>query len=248
MVEGKVKFALWIAPETRQIVADIYKEDNCKSMSEFIEKAVLFYNGYLHARRAEYYLPRVLGSILQGTLGMFGDRIGKLLFKQAVECNIANHILAADTDMDKEISIKELCLKAGVSRQAFYRNFSSLDEVMEEKLGIISREITAGLTGDIHQNWIHIFMAVEKDMDGIRTLLKADMEHVILKYMNYYLPVGEKERKLQVVWNGVIYNLIIDWAVNKKPASYLEMAELAYQMTKEIPPVEQFVEFPFAQR
>lgn len=102
MVEGKVKFALWIAPETRQIVADTYKEDNCKSMSEFIEKAVLFYNGYLHARRAEYYLPRVLGSILQGTLGMFGDRIGKLLFKQAVECNIANHILAADTDMDVE--------------------------------------------------------------------------------------------------------------------------------------------------
>ena len=102
MVEGKVKFALWIAPETRQIVADTYKEDNCKSMSEFIEKAVLFYNGYLHARHAEYYLPRVLGSILQGTLGMFGDRIGKLLFKQAVECNIANHILAADTDMDVE--------------------------------------------------------------------------------------------------------------------------------------------------
>lgn len=76
--------------------------DNCSSMSELVEKAILFYNGYLHAKRAEYYLPRILGSILRGTLGMFGDRIGKLLFKQAVECNVANHILAADTDMDVE--------------------------------------------------------------------------------------------------------------------------------------------------
>ena len=100
MVEGKIKFPLWIAPETKEIVAESFQKDNCKSMSEFIEKAILFYNGYLHARHAEYYLPRVLSSVLQGTLGLFGDRIGKLMFKQAVECNITNHILAADTDMD----------------------------------------------------------------------------------------------------------------------------------------------------
>ena len=100
MVEGKIKFPLWIAPETKEIVAESFRQDNCKSMSEFIEKAILFYNGYLHARHAEYYLPRILGSVLQGTLGLFGDRIGKLLFKQAVECNITNHIIEADTDMD----------------------------------------------------------------------------------------------------------------------------------------------------
>lgn len=102
MVEGKIKFPLWIAPETKEIVAESFRQDNCKSMSEFIEKAVLFYNGYLHARYAKYYLPRVLGSVLQGTLGMFADRIGRLLFKLAVESNIGNHILAADTDMDVE--------------------------------------------------------------------------------------------------------------------------------------------------
>ena len=102
MVEGKIKFPLWIAPETKEIVAKSFQKDNCKSMSEFIEKAILFYDGYRHARRAEYYLPCVLGSVLQGTLGIFADRIGKLLFKLAVESNIGNHILAADTDMDVE--------------------------------------------------------------------------------------------------------------------------------------------------
>ena len=101
MVEGKIKFPLWIAPETKEIVAESFRQDNCKSMSEFIEKAILFYNGYLHARHAEYYLPRVLGSVLQGTLGLFGDRIGKLLFKLAVEMAIMMNVLAAFCDVEE---------------------------------------------------------------------------------------------------------------------------------------------------
>ena len=38
----------------------------------------------------------------QGILSMFGDRIGKLLLKQAVEQNVCNHILASDTDIDAQ--------------------------------------------------------------------------------------------------------------------------------------------------
>ncbi len=100
IVEGKVKFALWLTPEARDMVSAYYCADNCKSKSEFIEKAIVFYCGYLSAKNAESYLPRLLGSVLSGTLEMFGDRIGRLLFKQAVECNITNHLIAADSDVD----------------------------------------------------------------------------------------------------------------------------------------------------
>ena len=37
---------------------------------------------------------------LEAILSMFGDRIGRLLFKQTVEHNVMNHILASDTDID----------------------------------------------------------------------------------------------------------------------------------------------------
>ena len=96
----KNKFALWLSPEAKRLVENHFQENGCKSQSEFIEKAVRFYIGYLDAERDEVYLPRVLLDVLKGTLGMFGDRIGKLLFKYAVEQNMTNHILAADTDMD----------------------------------------------------------------------------------------------------------------------------------------------------
>lgn len=100
MKDNKIKFALWFAPETRDLVEENYRSDGCRSMAEYIEKAILFYTGYRHAEHAEYYLPDALNTVLARVAKDFGDRIGSLLYKQAVEQNIGNHILAADTDMD----------------------------------------------------------------------------------------------------------------------------------------------------
>ena len=53
MVIGKEKFALWITPEAKKEVEAHYKQDNCKSQSEYIEKAVRFYSGYLDTEHAK---------------------------------------------------------------------------------------------------------------------------------------------------------------------------------------------------
>ena len=100
MVQGKNKFALWLLPETKKLVEENYRDDNCASQSEYIEKAIRFYSGYLHTKKTVDFLPRVLGDVLEARLDMFAKRIGRLLFKQSVECNITNHIIAADTDID----------------------------------------------------------------------------------------------------------------------------------------------------
>lgn len=96
----KTRFALWIEQDTLELVRSHYKRNDCRSQSEYIEKAIRFYTGYLETERADLYLPRVLSEMLEGKLDMLGHRIGSLLFKLAVECNISNHLLAADTDMD----------------------------------------------------------------------------------------------------------------------------------------------------
>ena len=100
MVKGKEKFALWITPECKQLVDDCYADDQCQSRSEYIEKAILFYTGFLYAEKADRYLPKALQQILSGTLDRFAERIGRQLFKLAVEQNVNNHILASDTDID----------------------------------------------------------------------------------------------------------------------------------------------------
>lgn len=60
MFESKKKFALWMYPETYEKIEILYKEDNCDSRSEFIEKAVLFYAGYLTSKDQNGYLPSVM--------------------------------------------------------------------------------------------------------------------------------------------------------------------------------------------
>lgn len=100
MVIGKEKFALWITPEAKKEVETHYKQDNCKSQSEYIEKAVRFYSGYLDTKHAEEYLPRVLSDVLEGKLGAVGKRIGHLLFKQSVEQDIMANLFAYDIDVN----------------------------------------------------------------------------------------------------------------------------------------------------
>lgn len=100
MANKKIKFPLWLMPDTKATVECLYRQDGCNSQSEFIEKAILFYCGYLQSEYAGDFLPKILGETLEAILSMFGDRIGKLLLKQAVEQNVFNHILASDTDID----------------------------------------------------------------------------------------------------------------------------------------------------
>lgn len=64
--EVKRRFQLWLKPSTLELADKIYEQDNCASKSEFIEKAIIFYAGYLSAEDNKQYLPSVITSTLKG--------------------------------------------------------------------------------------------------------------------------------------------------------------------------------------
>lgn len=101
MAETKKKFALWMYPETRKLVADWYKRDNCQSQSEFIEKAIRFYTGYISAESGVRFLPAAITSALTGMVDSLEDRMANLIFKLAVEMNIMMNIIAHNTEVDE---------------------------------------------------------------------------------------------------------------------------------------------------
>ncbi len=113
MVRDKQKFALWLTPETKQKIEGRYRGDNCKSQSEFIEKAVKFYCGYLDTEGADEYLPRVLAGVLDGKLGALGDRVGKLLFKLSVDDAVMCNLVAAgmEVDLDTLKKVRARCVR-----------------------------------------------------------------------------------------------------------------------------------------
>lgn len=99
MEQRKQKFALWIKPDTKEKVEYFYRKDNCQSQSEFIEKAIRFYVGYLHAEEASDFLPEVLGEVIDGNFAVIKKKMGHLMTKQSVENNMTNHLIARATSI-----------------------------------------------------------------------------------------------------------------------------------------------------
>ena len=100
--DEKRRHSVWLDDATWSKVQYHYKLDGCTTQNDFIDKAILFYCGYLQSEYAGDFLPKILGETLEAILSMFGDRIGKLLLKHAVEKKVCNHILASDTDIDAQ--------------------------------------------------------------------------------------------------------------------------------------------------
>ena len=102
MKSEKARHTVWLTNEAWEKVQNHYSDDNCSTQNEYVEKAIRFYTGYLSARDTGAYLPRVLADVLEGKLLIFGEKLGRSLFKLAVQDAVMANLLAADTDVDLE--------------------------------------------------------------------------------------------------------------------------------------------------
>ena len=109
----KTRHTVWLTLGAWSQVETSYTKDNCTTKNEYIEKAIRFYTGYLNTQNAANYLPRVLADVLDGKLGALGTRIGKLLFKLAVEQDMIANITAAvnEVHLDDLERLRARCMK-----------------------------------------------------------------------------------------------------------------------------------------
>ena len=68
MANRKIKFPFWLMLETKATVERLYRQDGFSSQSEFMEKAIQFYCGYLQSEYAGDFLPKILGETLEAIL------------------------------------------------------------------------------------------------------------------------------------------------------------------------------------
>lgn len=124
--EVKRRFQSWLRPSTIRLMDRLYEDDNCKSRSEFIEKAVRFYAGYLSTQNAREYLPNVVIS----TLKSIAELNAKLVMLEQLRSKgyLAIEVYQSQTrDIQKQIS----SLKSE-RRSAFESTIQTmLDEVLK---------------------------------------------------------------------------------------------------------------------
>ena len=109
---AKEKVAVYFHPEKIMKSEQEYQEDNCASKTEFIEKAVKFYIGYLRQQEEVNYLSPMITETVKAQIKGTEQRLARLLFKVAVELGKLSHITAAMNDVDDETlkSLHAMCV------------------------------------------------------------------------------------------------------------------------------------------
>ena len=76
--------------------------DNCRSRSEYIEKAIRFYTGYLNADNNTDFLCDQIAQTVSAIISNTENRIARMQFKEAVELAKLTHMVAPLCDLDDE--------------------------------------------------------------------------------------------------------------------------------------------------
>lgn len=82
------------------------KENNYRSRSELISKAVEFYMDYTRIQKPGEFLPREIKGIMAESLGAtekrLGNRFGKLLSDTAIQIGILEQIMQNSLELNKD--------------------------------------------------------------------------------------------------------------------------------------------------
>ena len=100
--KGKRKFLLWAYPSTLELMKNTYRKTNCRTQSEFIERAIQYYCGHVNAADDVSYLPNAFLSNMKSLVNESDTRQGRMMFKLAVEMAMMMNILASIQDIDGE--------------------------------------------------------------------------------------------------------------------------------------------------
>ncbi|WP_080848923.1 TetR/AcrR family transcriptional regulator [Cytobacillus gottheilii] len=146
----------------------------------------------------------------------------------------------------QDITVTDICKKAGVARVTFYKYYSTIYDVMratvDEKVEQFSGKI-ANL--DPHSDLQRIIEYVIEVLDyseGIlKNIINSNMSGILLDYINYGIEMiteedvkNNKISRTQVLFlSGGIFNIIHDWI---KRGSKESPQLLAQELIKLIPP------------
>ena len=102
--ENRLNFRM--TDDTAAKIERWYKQDNCRSKNEFIEKAVNCYTDMLAAGESTT-LPRAVQSAIDNRLKLFEDRMASLLYKQAVEMDMMTSLVLQSLNVSEEVLRQE---------------------------------------------------------------------------------------------------------------------------------------------
>ena len=136
----------------------------------------------------------------------------------------------------EKISISELVRRSGVSRTAFYRNYSSKEEILNEACTSILDHLSASLSDTRYQSnpvlWYHDFFQAIKEHSGVFQLFLQAQLLNSPAFNIYFLSKRPKARDKSeahyefLAWQGALSTILVHWFQDGMQESPDSMAEL----------------------
>lgn len=155
------------------------------------------------------------------------------------ECIVEALIKLMNEKSFDDITITELCNKAGVSRMSYYRNYYDKKDIIKVYLDDISKKFKKETHKLIdfniytNKNVInYLFTYFKKYNYFFKTLIKANLSGMLQETLNKYLEEEIKVEKLSTYekyhmysYSGALYNVYIKWIENDMKESVEELSE-----------------------
>lgn len=141
-----------------------------------------------------------------------------------------------------DITISELCSKAGISRMAFYRNYDSKDAVFIDYFDEYTKPFYAFLNDLPVKNPQFISLAylqyIDEHSEIFEVAIKSGAEHILAPRFSYFVSQFYLENVKSIpftgyyakYWNSFIcaglYNMTIDWIKDGKDATRSLLADI----------------------
>lgn len=98
----KRRVCLTLREDVYDDVKGSYRKDQCTSYNQFMERAIIYYLGYVNSEHMLDYLSPTIMSSIQAASDENTKRITRVLFKLAVEVAVMNNLFAASLDISEE--------------------------------------------------------------------------------------------------------------------------------------------------
>jgi len=145
--------------------------------------------------------------------------------------------------MDKKeytaITISEICVRAGVSRNAFYRNYPAKDAILRiftyevtQSWRIEYRKSNRNLTAEDY--FSYLFTQIGKYKSLIKKMLLAGLDYLIIDLFFNFFRDFTKNSNFPTYHTchlgGSIYAIVVHWVMNEQPETPEELASIVCKL------------------
>lgn len=142
----------------------------------------------------------------------------------------------------EKISITDICLRAGVSRNAFYHNFKNKDGVLRAVILDFNKDVILRKLGNPFRKktdiswYVNFFTTLSEYADLFDVLIKSDLSNFYLGYVNQLLTsnpdLDASTRYRRLLWNGAVQNAAFEWLRRGRKETPEEMASICFAYLK----------------